>query len=140
MRNQKATVVHAVGTPSKERLDPDFAFETGAFPTCNSLPPTVKNIARFFRKEVFPTVDIPRGNQRKMRYSISMWIKNEGGQTYSTNPRVGRDKHHLIWVEEAFALWFDSQSSFRVYVYSKERHFETFSGSVFLPLNEWVNI
>lgn len=31
-------------------------------------------------------------------------------------------------------------SSFRVYVYSKDRHFETYSRSVFLPLNEWVNI
>jgi len=41
----------------------------------------------------------------------------------------------LLELEESFAIWFDSKTSFRVYVFAKDNEFETFTGSVFLPLN-----
>jgi len=66
---------------------------------------------------------------------LSLWIKNVGGQTYSRSPGIGRNKHHLLELEESFAIWFDSKTSFRVYVFAKDNEFETFTGSVFLPLN-----
>lgn len=67
-------------------------------------------------------------------------MKNVGGQTFSRSPGIGRNKHHLIHLEEAFAIWFDSKTSFRVYVFAKDNEFETWTDSVFLPLNQWTNI
>ena len=46
----------------------------------------------------------------------------------------------MLRLDESFALWYDSRTSFRVYVYAKRNYEETFSDPVFLPLFEWVNI
>lgn len=37
-------------------------------------------------------------------------------------------------------MFYDSPTSFRVYVYAKDNMYETTSKSVFLPLNAWINI
>ena len=67
-------------------------------------------------------------------------MQNFGQHSFSTNPVSGRTKHHLIKVDESFAVWYDSKTSFRIYVYAKNNWEETFSDPVFLPLNDWVNI
>ena len=71
---------------------------------------------------------------------MSFWLKNEGIGTYSKNPKTGRDSTHLIKVEETFALWFDSQTTLRAYVYADANHFEYFSDPIFLPVDQWINL
>ena len=77
--------------------------------------------------------------ERRIGYTMSFWIKNEGIGTYSKNPKTGRDTTHLIKVEETFALWFDSQTTLRAYVYADANHFEYFSDPIFLPVDQWIN-
>lgn len=67
-------------------------------------------------------------------------MQNYGGHTFSRSPLEGRTKNHLIKLDDSFAIWYDSKTSFRVYVYAKDNWMETFSDPVFLPLNEWINI
>jgi len=78
--------------------------------------------------------------QNDFGYTLSMWVNNKGGHSYTTNPLEGRDKHHFFELEEAFALWFDSPHSFRVYIYANKNYFEQSTPSVFLPLHQWANI
>jgi hypothetical protein len=69
-----------------------------------------------------------------------MWIRNEGDHKFTNNPRYGVEKHSFFKLDDSFALWFDSPTSFRVYVYSKSNVDEETSESCFLPLHQWVNI
>lgn len=46
----------------------------------------------------------------------------------------------MIKVDECFAIFYSSPTSFRVYVYAKNNAYEVASDPVFLPLFEWVNI
>ena len=87
-------------------------------------------------------IDIPRFffKGRDIGYTLSFWLKNFGQHSYSTNPREGRELHHMIKIDECFAIWYDSKTSFRVYIYAKNNYEELYSSSVFLPLYEWVNI
>jgi hypothetical protein len=63
-----------------------------------------------------------------------MWIKNEGGHRFTTNALEGRDAFHFFELEQSFALWWDSMTSFRVYIYAYRDYYEKSSYSVFLPL------
>jgi hypothetical protein len=69
-----------------------------------------------------------------------MWINNSGATKFNANPRTGIETSAFFILDGSFALWFDSVSSFRVYVYAKKNVDATSSPSVFLPLNQWVNI
>ena len=69
-----------------------------------------------------------------------MWLKNFGNHTYSADPVIGRDNHHMLDIYESFAIWLDSPISFRVYVFAKKNINEVFTDKVYLPLNEWINI
>ena len=46
----------------------------------------------------------------------------------------------MIRLDEVFAIWYDSPTSFRVYVYAKNNYEEVYSQAVFLPLYDWINI
>ena len=46
----------------------------------------------------------------------------------------------MLKLDECFAIWYDSLTSFRVYIYAKNNYEEVWSSPVFLPLYEWVNI
>jgi len=67
-------------------------------------------------------------------------MQNFGQHSFSTNPAEGRDKHHMLKIDDVFAVWYDSRTSFRVYVFAKQNYEETYSDPIFLPLYEWVNI
>lgn len=67
-------------------------------------------------------------------------MKNMGAHASEPNPKIGREQNHIFSLDECFALWYDSETSFRVYVYAKTNIFETFSDPVFMPLYEWINI
>ena len=69
-----------------------------------------------------------------------MWIKNTGKHTFSSSARVGRDSHHMFEIENAFALWMDSESSFRVYAFAAEDFDEHISEPISLPKNAWINV
>ena len=100
-----------------------------------------EEIARF---ESFKTgiIDLSffKFKQEHVGYTLMMWIKNEGGHSHSTKQVIGRNDHHLFRLENAFALWWDSPSSFRVYVYTMNKVHEYSTSSVFMPLNQWVNV
>ena len=76
--------------------------------------------------------------QDHVYYTLSMWIKSEGGHDYSTKQVIGRDNHHFFRLENSFALWWDSPSSFRVYIYTLRHKDEFSTKSIFMPLNTWV--
>jgi hypothetical protein len=69
-----------------------------------------------------------------------MWLYNTGTTQFTTNPRIDLEKSSLFLLEGVFALWFDSPTSIRCYVYAKKKVDEITSGSVLLPLNQWVNL
>jgi hypothetical protein len=77
-----------------------------------------------------------RYTEADVGYTISMWVMNEGSTLFTTREQFGREnQYHFFRLENVFSLWFDSPTSFRVYVYTL-RDFESFSSpSVFLPLN-----
>jgi len=79
-------------------------------------------------------------SEKNVYYTLSMWIKSEGGHANTTKQVLGRDNHHFFRLENAFALWWDSPSSFRVYVYTLLKQDEYSTKSVFMPLNTWVNV
>ena len=87
-------------------------------------------------------IEIPRfwDKERKISYTVSFWMINFGQHSYGQKPNEGRENNHLIKVDEAFAIWYDSPTSFRVYVYARKNYDEVYSSTVFLPLFEWVNI
>lgn len=78
--------------------------------------------------------------QVRFTYTLSMWVNNQGALKYSSNPRYGVETSQFFQLEGCFALWFDSPTSFRVYIYAKNNVDMTVSPSVFLPVNNWVNI
>ena len=67
-------------------------------------------------------------------------MKNFGQHAFEPNPARGRENNHIFSLDECMALWYDSKTSFRVYVYAKNNFLETYSDPIFLPLNEWINI
>ena len=71
---------------------------------------------------------------------MSFWMKNFGQHAFEPNPARGREANHIFTLDESFGIWYDSKTSFRVYVYAKNNFFETYSDPIFLPLNEWINI
>ena len=81
-----------------------------------------------------------RFEQRDFAYTLSLWIRNYGGHTFSTNAREGREKHHMFELADSFALFWDSPISFRVYVYARDNAYEVWSAPVSVPLRDWVNI
>jgi hypothetical protein len=99
------------------------------------------SLARF---ENFKSGEIPltlfKYQEDEIVYTLSMWVKSEGGHTYTTKQVIGRNNHHFFRLENAFALWWDSPSSFRVYVYTMLNVNEFSTQSVFMPLNQWVNV
>ena len=71
---------------------------------------------------------------------MSFWMKNFGQHSFDSDPTRGREDNHFIRLDESFALWYDSRTSFRIYIYARDNFEETFSDAVFLPLYEWINI
>lgn len=68
-------------------------------------------------------------SQLKPAYSFNIWIKLdfEGAPTYHDDPLIGRDNSDFFKVEDVFALWFNTKTSFRVYVYALKGYDEFFS-------------
>jgi hypothetical protein len=71
---------------------------------------------------------------------MAIWIRNSGKHSYSANPRDGRENHHFFELTNSFAFWWNSPDSFRVYIYANENPYEVQSGSIDVPLYEWINI
>ena len=67
-------------------------------------------------------------------------MKNEGIGSFTQNPRNGRDTTHLIKIQETFAIWFDSQTTLRAYVFADDNFREYYSDPIFLPINQWINL
>ena len=123
---------------------PDFIQENIAAPFCNSIPAKQVNVPQFYRAggSKFSGLRIPRFKykERYIGYTMSFWMKNFGQHAFEPNPAQGRKANHIFTLDECFGIWYDSKTSFRVYVYAKNNFFETYSDPVFLPLNEWINI
>jgi hypothetical protein len=69
-----------------------------------------------------------------------MWLKNAGGQNFTTNVNQGVQYFTFCKLYGSFSMFFDSQTSFRVNVESLKDQTAYTSPSIFIPLNEWVNI
>lgn len=123
---------------------PSFVQENIAAPFCNSIPPEQVQVPQFYRASGSKYADIAvpafKFKGRYIGYTASFWMKNFGAHAYQSNPSLGRNQNHIFKLDECFALWYDSKTSFRVYVYARDNFYETYSDPVFLPLNEWVNI
>ena len=63
-------------------------------------------------------------SQASFGYTLTMWIRNSGNQSYSKNIADGRVNHHFFELSESFALWWDSPDSFRIYIYAVDDPYE----------------
>lgn len=79
-------------------------------------------------------------DQTAFTYTLSMWVNNKGANKFSSDPRQGIKIASFFSIESCFTLYFDSSTSFKVFVDSIYDYRDTTSPSVFLPLNQWVNI
>ena len=126
------------------RALPEFVQENVSAPFCNSIPAKQVDVPQFYRAmgSKFSGIAIPRFKykERYIGYTASFWVKNFGEHAFEPNPAKGRQNNHIFSLDECFSLWYDSKTSFRVYVYAKSNFFETFSDPVFLPMLEWINI
>ena len=111
-------------------------------PFCNTLESQFANVAKFetFNTGRVPVVNAVLDQDKTFTYTLSMWVHNLGARKYSANARYGVEQSSFFTLEGAFSLWFDSPTSFRVYVYAKDNINTRSSPSTFLPLNQWVNI
>ena len=79
--------------------------------------------------------------QRSFGYTVSVWLRNYGQHTYSLgNVERGLAEHKFLEIKDSFAMWMDSQDSFRIYVFSVRDYEEVQSDSIYLPMNEWINV
>lgn len=54
---------------------------------------------------------------------------------------TGRQDHHIFEIERSFAIWYDSPTSLRVYVFARNDYEEIYTTDrIYVPLNEWINI
>lgn len=97
----------------------------------------MEDVARYWEELNIPEWEY---EERRMGYTVSMWIKNEGVGPFTKNPRGGREAVFLMKVEETFTLWFDSQNSIRAYIFADDNFMETYSDAIYLPPNQWVNL
>jgi hypothetical protein len=79
-------------------------------------------------------------DQTNFTYTLSMWVKIKGAQKFTQDPRQGVKTASFFSIEGCFTLFFDSATSFKVFIDSVVDYQDTTSRSVFLPLNQWVNI
>ena len=86
-----------------------------------------------------PLYDL-KHEQRQFGYTLSMWIRNYGNHTYSSDVKEGRENHHLFEKGDSFALFWDSPISFRVYIYARDNINEFYTSPISVPLRDWVNI
>ena len=134
-RNQQAKYVGSSAVPGQAFQIPIWHQEDVSNMICDTLN-AYDSLARF---ENFKSGEIPltlfEYQEDEVVYTLSMWVKNEGGHTYSTKQVIGRNNHHFFRLENVFALWWDSPSSFRVYIYTMLNVNEFSTPSVFMPLN-----
>ena len=125
-------------------IAPIFKSENVAAPFCSSIPQKFEQVPYFFKSggNKYSEIGIPRFEYkgRQIGYTASFWLINFGQHSYSETPIEGRTSNHMLKMEECFAIWYDSPTSFRVYIYAKNNYEEVYSPPVFLPLFEWVNI
>lgn len=53
---------------------------------------------------------------------------------FTSDVNIGWSKYHFIKIHEVFALWYDSATSFKAYVFSDKDFNQYVSPSVFTPL------
>lgn len=68
-------------------------------------------------------------------YTVSLWIRNQGNHMFTSDVNIGWSKYHFIKIHEVFALWYDSATSFKAYVFSDKDFNQYVSPSVFTPLH-----
>lgn len=66
---------------------------------------------------------------------MSMWVRPTGTHSYSTIEKQGITNQHFFLLEGVFALWWDSPSSFRVYVFASKDYLEESTSSVQVPIH-----
>ena len=82
-----------------------------------------------------------KDEQDKFGYTVSIWLRNSGTQNFSSDPKKGRTDNHIFEIVDAFAIWFDSPTSLKVYVYAVKDYLEiSTQESIVVPLHEWVNV
>ena len=136
-RDQTAHIRETTYNTDTEIRLPEIKQATTINPFCDTLQKSDLQQIPYFDNWDSGMVPVPAlsQNQAKFDYTFSLWLKNDGGHAFTTNALDGRDSYHFFRLEESFALWFDSLSSFRVYIYAEQNYYETSSTSVFLPLH-----
>ena len=70
---------------------------------------------------------------------MSFWLKNFGKHK-AEEDGSGKDKTAFLSLEESFVFYYDTKTTFRVYVDAREKYLTAESESIYLPLNEWLNV
>jgi len=134
-RNQKADYKMSLAPGATKKVRPKWMQEDISNMMCNTLS-VFEEVARFENFKGEPVKFQPKEyKQIGFGYTVSMWIKNLGGLYFTKKEKIGREKHQFFRLDKVFALWYDSQQSFRVYMYTKSPQEEFQSESIFLPLN-----
>ena len=99
MRDQTAELIISELQDMEDIIQPMHMQDSGAYPYCDTLQSNFTSLPMFHGAGLNP-YQIPVHNytevQNRFGYTMSMWIKNVGGQSYSRSPGIGRNEHHLI--------------------------------------------
>jgi len=67
-------------------------------------------------------------------------MRSTGNHAFSTKELDGISSRHFVLLENVFALWFDSPTSFRIYIFASKDYLEESTSSIMFPLHQWINI
>jgi hypothetical protein len=62
-------------------------------------------------------------------------MRSTGNHAFSTKELEGTSNQHFVLLENVFALWFDSPTSFRVYIFASKDYFEESTSSISFPIH-----
>jgi hypothetical protein len=136
-RPQEGKVVQAISNTQS----PVLFIDQSAKLFCDSLLLNPLQDLPTFTKGIDTTQTIPNFEFReKIGYTLSMWIRPSGDHGFSTGEFKGTRQMSFFTLDNVFSLWFDSDSSFRVYLFATKSYQETSSEPILIPVRSWINI
>lgn len=80
-------------------------------------------------------------NYNSYKYSFSIWMRNQKRYPSFTNSPSGRSTDYFFKLDDSFALYFDSPTTFKVHIFALKNYLEiTTEESFYFPMHEWANI
>ena len=112
---------------------PVLYIDEGSKLVCSSLDINPLQVLPYIDPGLTTTLKLPNFdyNQKQYSYTLSMWFKSSGSHAFS---ETNQESSSFFKLEKVMALWFNSPSSFRVYIYADKNYQEVVTGSVSIPV------